>query len=234
VRTYLQTLLYRKRGTYGPLWLFELAASTWAIVSEKCLEDEEKCHLILQQDPSWFNRDWGNDGRRPNPTYKTHQDALNEIIRSLQAFMVDLSDNHVEQSRYSTYIAHAEQDLRRPLNAQTTVGIDSSGLPQSGAEDEQLAASEAAGAAQAPEPTQPPVAPSKTAPAPALQALESKKPWEDLSNGSKGLNLPMHAELYAKMLWCTNNIPKMSLQKLARIGAELYADELIKKYYKAE
>lgn len=57
------------------------------------------------------------------------------------------------------------------------------------------------------------------------------KPWEDLSRGAKGLNLPMSAELYAKMLWCTENIPKMSLQKLARLGAEKLADELIAQHF---
>ena len=68
---------------------------------------------------------------------------------------------------------------------------------------------------------------------PARQAAEAKaKPWEDLSHGAKGLNLPMSPELYAKMLWCTNNVPKMSLQKLARLGAEKLADELIEKYYR--
>lgn len=76
---------------------------------------------------------------------------------------------------------------------------------------------------------------NESLPAPALQAAEPRaKPWEDLSHGSKGLNLPMSAELYAKMRWCNENVPKMSLQKLARMGAEKLADELIAKHYKGE
>lgn len=77
-----------------------------------------------------------------------------------------------------------------------------------------------------------PAGAKKTPPAADPQAAEVKKPWEDLSRGAKGLNLPMSAELYAKMAWCTENVPKMSLQKLARQGAEAEADRLIALYYK--
>ncbi len=58
-------------------------------------------------------------------------------------------------------------------------------------------------------------------------------PWEDLTGIiPKGLNLPMPPALYAKMLWLTNNVPKMSLQKIARAGAEAEADRLIALHYK--
>lgn len=76
---------------------------------------------------------------------------------------------------------------------------------------------------------------NESLPAPALQVPAPRaKPWEDLSHGSKGLNLPMSAELYAKMRWCNENVPKMPLQKLARMGAEKLADELIAQHYKGE
>jgi hypothetical protein len=36
----LNTLLHRKRGAYGPLWIFELDPETWAIVWSGWLEDD--------------------------------------------------------------------------------------------------------------------------------------------------------------------------------------------------
>lgn len=76
-----------------------------------------------------------------------------------------------------------------------------------------------------------------TAPAPKaatdLEIRSSPGPWEDLTGVlPKGLNLPMSPALYAKMLWITNNVPKMSLQKIAKAGAEAEADRLIALHYK--
>ncbi len=65
-----------------------------------------------------------------------------------------------------------------------------------------------------------------------MGAIEAKKPWEDLSAGAKGLNLPMSAELYAKMVWVCDNVPRMSLQKIAKQGAEELCDRLIAQHYK--
>lgn len=60
-----------------------------------------------------------------------------------------------------------------------------------------------------------------------------KLPWNDVTGLlPKGMNLPMSPTLYAKMLWITNNVPKMSLQKIARAGAEAEADRLIALHYK--
>lgn len=62
---------------------------------------------------------------------------------------------------------------------------------------------------------------------------DDMRPWEDVTGvSSKGLNLPMSPALYAKMLWITNNVPKMSLQKIAKAGAEAEADRLIALHYK--
>nr|WP_315256604.1 hypothetical protein [uncultured Duganella sp.] len=58
-------------------------------------------------------------------------------------------------------------------------------------------------------------------------------PWENTTGlMPKALNLPMSPVLYAKMLWITNNVPKMSLQKIARMGAEMAADKIIAEHYK--
>jgi hypothetical protein len=234
-RTYLNTLLHRKRGSYGPLWVFELDPTTWVVVSSALLGDEANCRSILSEDPNWFNRDWGTDGRRPNPTYKTQHEVLQEVIRLLWSMKNELQHDDAEQTRYTVYISNAEHDLHQALTSQqsSTEHRDECTTQMS----ETAASQEDVQAEQTPEPAQPPAEVEKTPPAPALQATEAKpkpKPWEDLSAGAKGLNLPMSPELYAKMLWCTNNIPKMSLQKLARMGAEKMADELIAKYYKGE
>lgn len=49
------------------------------------------CRLVLSKDPNWFSREWTKDGRRPNPTYGTPCQALEEIIRSLQAMKETLT-----------------------------------------------------------------------------------------------------------------------------------------------
>jgi hypothetical protein len=62
-----------------------------------------------------------------------------------------------------------------------------------------------------------------------------RAPWEAIDGVMpKALNLLMPPALYAKMLWITNNVPKMSLQKIAKIGAEMAADKLIAEHYKPE
>ncbi|MEJ7804359.1 MAG: hypothetical protein WKG03_00340 [Telluria sp.] len=72
----------------------------------------------------------------------------------------------------------------------------------------------------------------KTPPEAAESVPAAKKPWEDLSAGGKGVNVPMSPELYAKMKWVTENVPKMSLQKIARMGADAECDRLIAQFYK--
>ena len=234
MRTYLQTLLYRKRGTYGPLWLFELDPATWAIVWDEWLEDDEACRLILQEDPKWFNRDWGRDGRRPNPTYKTSQQALDEIIRLLQAMKADLSDEHVEQSRYSTYIALALQDRNRALGVEIVVGSDEPSPFHNSllgpAESTPLEAPVGLHAVvTAPESAEP----EKTSHAPAAAVAEPKKPWELVTSDPTAVNFKPEPSLHAKMEWVSKNVPGgMSRLKILREGAALLCDQLIEKYYR--
>lgn len=63
-------------------------------------------------------RDWGMDGRRPNPTYTSHRFALEEVIRSLQAMGCDLKHNEAEYRKCAVYISDAEHDLHRLLTSQ--------------------------------------------------------------------------------------------------------------------
>ena len=57
-------------------------------------------------------------------------------------------------------------------------------------------------------------------------------PWDDLSAGGKGINLQTSVEQYAKMKWVTENVPKMSLLKIARQGVEAETNRLIALHYK--
>lgn len=234
MRTYLQTLLHRKRGTYGPLWLFELEPATWAIVWDEWLEDDEACRLILQEDPRWFNRDWGRDGRRPNPTYKTSREALDEIIRSLQAMKAELSDEHVEQSRYSTYIALAEQDRSRALGAEVVGGSDEPSPFQNSLFAPAVSSPlEAPASLHSIATTSESAGPEETPHAPATAAAESKKPWEVASSDPTAVNFKPEPSLHAKMEWVSKNVPGgMSRLKILREGATLLCDQLIAKYYR--
>ncbi|MFZ6872322.1 hypothetical protein ACO0LF_09680 [Undibacterium sp. Di27W] len=59
-------------------------------------------------------------------------------------------------------------------------------------------------------------------------------PWDLVEKNArtKGLNFPMDAELYAKMHWITENVPKMSFQKIVKIATEEYVDRLIVDLYR--
>jgi hypothetical protein len=232
VRTYLNTLLHRKRGEYGPLWLFELDAETWAIVWNGWLEDEDICYAILSEDSHLFNREWGKDGRRPNPTYKTRGAALEEIIRLLRTMRIDLKANEAEQRKYALYISVAEHDLHQAL-----IDLKSDDVPVSELKAQAPAyipaTPEAVGGPTVSEPAQAPVGLEKASPAPALQAVEAKrKPWENPTEPPKGLNFQPDEELHAKMNWVCDNVPKMSRLRILREGALMLCDALIAKHYK--
>jgi hypothetical protein len=245
VRTYLNTLLHRKRGAYGPLWIFELDPETWAVVWRGWLEDEATCHLILSENPAWFNRDWGMDGRRPNPTYRTQHAALEEVIRSLRAMMDGLKDDDAEQRQYAVYISDAEHDLHRVQTrdlhpSETTVLELENALVGPGV----------AGGAQTPEPAQPLAEVEKTPPAPAEpvqpaqqrasdpapeEPAPTKKPWEALVGTPKGLNFQPSPELHGKMEWVSKNVPGgMSRLAILREGAMMLCNQLIAKHYRVE
>lgn len=232
MRTYLNTLLHRKRGAYGPLWVFELDPETWAIVWSGWLEHENTCRLILSEDPEWFNCDWSMDGRRPNPTYKTHRGALEEVIRLLRTMAADLEQSGVEQRRYGVYISDAEHDLHRMLTSQQG-GEPHTNESKVHARERALIAPESAGVAQAPESAQSPVEVKRVPTAPAMRAAEGKaKPWENSTETPKGLNFQPDAALHAKMNWVCENLPKMSRLRILREGAELLCNQLIEENYR--
>jgi hypothetical protein len=201
-RKYIDTLLLRKRGDYGPLALFELDLDTWAVIWQQCLDNEDACRSILSEDPTWFNRGWGIDGRRPNPTYPTQQEALAEIVRALLSINADLNKDDLRQSLNRIYLTHAQIDLLTPL----TDWEMSASYPR-----EEL-------------PT--PVAKVQSEP-------EGPFPWDDLTGEPKGLSLKMTPVLYAKMQWVCDNVPRMSMLKIVREGAEAEADRLIALHFKA-
>lgn len=232
MRTYLNTLLHRKRGEYGPLWLFELDAETWAIVWSGWLEDEDICYAVLSEDSHLFSREWGKDGRRPNPTYKTRGAALEEIIRSLRTMRVDLKSDEAEQRKFALYISVAEHDLHQAL-----IDHEADDVPVSELNAQVPAyvpaAPEAPGDTTVSEPAQAPVGPEKTPPALAPQTAEVKrKPWENPTDPPKGLNFQPDASLHAKMNWVCENVPQMSRLRILREGAMMFCNALIAKHYK--
>lgn len=60
---------------------------------------------------------------------------------------------------------------------------------------------------------------------------EIPEPWAEFVDSDltkkRATSLIMSPTLYAKMQWVTNNVPKMSQQKLIHAGAEAEADRLI-------
>jgi hypothetical protein len=232
VRTYLNTLLHRKRGEYGPLWLFELDDEVWAIVWNGWLEDEDICYAILSEDAQLFSRKWGKDGRRPNPTYRTRCTALEEIIRSLRIMKADSKTDDAEQRKYALYISVAEHDLHQALIDLEPNEVLASELKVQ-MPSHVPAAREAAGDALAPETVRAPAGADKAAPAPSMQAVEAKrKPWDNPTVKPTGLNFQPDTALHAKMEWICDNVPKMSRLRILRDGAMAECDRLIALHYK--
>ena len=228
MRTYFETLLHRKRGEYGPLWLFELDSETWAIVWEECLDDEDACRLVLSEDPNWFNREWTKDGRRPNPTYGTACHALEEIIQSLQAMREAFDEGDVKRSHYSAYAALAEYHLHTLMAEAHFSHLSADELPIPDVEPpaQPLEAPHVA------EEVKPTAEPEKTPHASATQAAEVKRPWEVCNTEPTASNFRPDLSLHAKMEWVCNNVPKMSRLRILREGAELLCNQLIEKQVK--
>lgn len=68
----------------------------------------------------------------------------------------------------------------------------------------------------------------------AFTELAGPAPWEALIDDptkERATSMKMSPTLYAKMQWVTNNVPKMSFQKLIQAGAEAEADRLIALYH---
>lgn len=60
-------------------------------------------------------------------------------------------------------------------------------------------------------------------------------PWDAYEVHKKmGVNLQVEPGLYKKMTWLTENLPKMSLQKLAKMGLEAEVDRLLALHYRPE
>jgi hypothetical protein len=198
---HLDDLLNRKRGAYGPWGLFHLDSGQWAVVWEECLDDEGACQLILYESSSWFNAEPGRDGRRPNPTYATQQDALVEIIRLLPYAEVDAES--AASSALQTYLAWAHADLLKPLLAwQMSASYPHDLTPA------------------APETATPPTAPV------------GPFPWDTAIGEPKGVSPKFSPVLYAKMKWLCDNVPRMSMLRITRDGAEAEANRLVALYYK--
>ena len=226
--TFFETLLHCKRGEYGPLWLFELDCENWVIVWEECLDDEDTCRWVLSKDPNWFNRDWTKDGRRPNPTYGTRCQALEEIIRSLQAMKEFFDEGDVKRSHYLAYVALAEYHLHMLMAEahSSQLHADELPMPDAGSPAQHL------NGAHSGEVTQPSAEPEQTPPAPAPQAVEAEKPWETCDTEPTASNFRPELGLHAKMEWVCNNVPKMSRLRILREGAKLLCNQLIKKHYR--
>jgi hypothetical protein len=235
-RTYLNTLLHRKRGSYGPLWIFELDPETWVVAWSSLLGDEANCRLILSEDPNWFNREWGMDGRRPNPTYRSQHDVLQEVIRLLWYMKNELQNDDAEKTRYTVYLSEAEHDLHQALTNQQS--RTAHGDERTNQMSQSAASPEDVQAVQASESAQPPAEVEKTPPAPAPQVAEAiarPKPWDNPTEKPKGLSFIPPAELHAKMEWVSKNVPGgMSRLAILREGAEMLCDHLIAKHYRDE
>jgi hypothetical protein len=71
---------------------------------------------------------------------------------------------------------------------------------------------------------------------PVAEVTKTLPPWElvDKNGKVKAVPLPMPPDLYEKMFWLTQNLGKMSFQKLAIEGTTRLVDELIDKHYRSE
>jgi hypothetical protein len=244
---FLDDLLIRKRGAYGPWGLYHLDSGNWAIVWEACLEEEKACESILYESCLWFNVEPARDGRPANPKYPSQQAALVEIVRHLVSSLEEL---HGSQRRplYQTYLSWAKADLMVPLldwpmSASYPHDMPHAPAPWAIAPTEPRAESteygnpmsvslEAVTAPTATAPAETPAEPEKTPPAPAQAVPAAKKPWEESTERGKGVNFQPDELLHAKMSWVCDNVPRMSRLRILRDGAMTECDRLIAIHYK--
>lgn len=198
----LDEVLEYKRGSYGPWGLYHLLSGRWAVVWQICLEDERACGAILAEDPLWFNVKPARDGRPANPTYATQHEALGVIIRALELELIEDSGSDQRVLYTEAQLVNAQADLLIPLLDWSM----SSSYPRD--PDEAMDTGKSGLATAGP------------------------FPWDEATGPVKGLSLQMAPPLYAKMKWACENVPQMSMQKIARAGAEAECDRLIELYFK--
>lgn len=60
-----------------------------------------------------------------------------------------------------------------------------------------------------------------------------RKPWDEyLPTEAKGFTTKFAPELHAKLVWITENVPKMSIQKIVKAAVAEFADKTIAERYK--
>ncbi|ABO60594.1 hypothetical protein LA345_38905 (plasmid) [Burkholderia vietnamiensis] len=60
-----------------------------------------------------------------------------------------------------------------------------------------------------------------------------RKPWDEyLPTEAKGFTTKFDPELHAKLVWITENVPKMSIQKIVKAAVAEFADKTIAERYK--
>lgn len=100
------------KADYGFWYLVHLPSGRWAAMWSACLDNDSMCESILTEDPEWFHEEPLFEGHRANPSYATKEDALKEIVSSLQREL----ERHPGQEVLLPYIRRARLALIRAEN----------------------------------------------------------------------------------------------------------------------
>jgi hypothetical protein len=204
--SYLDKVIECKRASYGPWGLYQLPSGAWAAVWEFCLDDEDACRRIYEEDPTWFNGSTTRDGRPPNPTYASQFDAQVEISRALVAEIARVGP----EPRVGPDLGRQLLLVRADMSVDLTDWNQSATYPWD-QEELREALTEGAG-----------------------EVHLGPFPWECATGTPKGISIKLPATSYAKLQWVCDNVPRMSLQRIAREGAEAYADRLVALHFNSK
>jgi hypothetical protein len=107
--TLRSTLKKLIKADYGFWLLVHLPSGRWAAMWSACLDNDSMCESILTEDPEWFHEEPLFKGHRPNPSYATKEEALREIVSSIQSEL----DRHPRQEVLIPYLRRARLALIR-------------------------------------------------------------------------------------------------------------------------
>ncbi|WP_124572033.1 MULTISPECIES: hypothetical protein [unclassified Burkholderia] len=103
-------------GDYGRWVLVKLYSGRWAPVWYACLDMEDYCELILEED-EFFRDEPCFDGDTANPSYPIAREALFAIIESLRN---EVAENPLMAEAFDEDIRKATRDLKGCLESVTT------------------------------------------------------------------------------------------------------------------
>lgn len=107
--SYKLFLARQVEGRYGYWALVHLRSGRWGAVWSACLDDEDRCEMILCQEEEWFHAEPLFSEGEANPSYASKGDALKRIIGEINELNNEDAPNYEAFNR--PHLKRAQLDL---------------------------------------------------------------------------------------------------------------------------